>query len=222
MHRGLVLIWLSALFLAACGTPAVQTEATITGEVIGKTATGAEALFQDDFSDPNSGWSLSEETQYLTRYEDGELRLFADNDASPYGYRVTYVEQSFADVSVEVDVRRVSGDDAAHVYLVCRRVDGDNYVFGDVNSEGDARVGALVQGEQQIAADVEGVNGLQEGPNHVRLDCVGNQAALYVNGTLVASAQVDGPAMGGVGLSAGGAGQGQNDFRFDNFAVYAP
>jgi hypothetical protein len=51
---------------------------------------------------------------------------------------------------------------------------------------------------------------------------MGNQAALYVNGTLVASAQADGPAMGGVGLSAGGAGQGQNDFRFDNFAVYAP
>lgn len=222
MNRGLVALWLIALLSSACGSPGAEIMAEIDGEVTSKGTSAKVALFADDFSLPDSGWNVQESDNYVTAYADGEMRVFANNDASAYGFQVAYLEQSFGDARIEVDARRVSGSDAASIYLICRRVDGDHYIFGDIDFEGDARIGAFLQDEQQIFADIEGVFVLHEGSNQLRLDCIGNQVAFYANGRLIANVQVDGPAMGGVGFSAGGAGEGQNDFRFDNFAVYAP
>lgn len=207
------------LVMLSCGLlgtpqPPVENEA----------APGAEGiLFQDDFSNPASGiWNVNQSDSIVREYVDGEFRAFVNNDEFPYSYPPALTQQSFGDVRLEIDVRRVSGTADASAYLLCRRAAERQYIFGDVDFEGEARIGLVTGDLQEILADEEGIAGLQEGVNHLRLDCMGNAISLYANGNLVASMEVDGPAQGAVGFASGGAGAGQTDFRFDNFIVYKP
>lgn len=209
----LMLVMLSCGLLGA-PQPPVENEA----------APGAEGiLFQDDFSNPASGiWNVNQSDSIVREYVDGEFRAFVNNDEFPYSYPPALTQQSFGDVRIEVDVRRVSGTADASAYLLCRRAAERQYIFGDVDFEGEARIGLVTGDLQEILADEEGIAGLQEGVNHLRLDCTGNAISLYANGNLVASMEVDGPEQGAVGFASGGAGAGQTDFRFDNFVVYKP
>jgi hypothetical protein len=145
-----------------------------------------------------------------------------NNNESSYVYPPTWTQQSFGDVRIEVDVRRVSGPDSASAYLLCRRAAERQYIFGDVDFEGEARIGLVTPELQEILADEEGIAGLQEGVNHLRLDCVGNTMSLYANGNLIASVEVNGPQNGAIGFAAGGVGEGQTDFRFDNLVISKP
>jgi len=182
-----------------------------------------EVLFQDDFSNPASGVWFMDQTETIIRgHTDGEFRIFVNNDESSYVYPPTWTQQSFGDVRIEVDVRRVSGPEDASAYLLCRRAAERQYIFGDVDFEGEARIGVVTPELQEILADEEGIAGLHEGVNRLRLDCVGNTMSLYANGNLIASADVNGPQNGAIGFAAGGVGEGQTDFRFDNLAVLKP
>jgi hypothetical protein len=212
---------LAAILLAACG-PQGQTTGEPTEEQSSSAAEAMQMLIEDDFSDPASGWKVLEEDNYAIQYQDGQLRIFTDNDNSPYVFRVAFREADYADVRIEVDVRQASGNPGASQGLVCRYQDGDNYVFADVDFDGNLRIGRFLADEQEILRDIEDFTGLQEGVNRLRLDCTSSMIEFYVNGEHVASAEVDEPASGGVGFYSGGSGQGQNEFFFDNFIVYQP
>jgi len=179
-------------------------------------------LFQDDFSNPASGWSTQQSEGMTLEYTDGGFRIFVDNQLLPNEYPSAFIERTFGDVRVEADVRRIAGSDSAKAALICRRADPSHYVLGDIDANGIARLGTFADDLFDILGYEEGTAGLQEGSNHLRLDCIGNMASLYVNGNLVVSAEVDGPPQGSVGFAAGRSGEGQTDFRFNNFAVYAP
>jgi hypothetical protein len=185
-------------------------------------AGNGEVLFQDDFSDPNSGWKVDANETTTREYVDRQFRIFVNNDEFSYVYPSTYVEQSFGDVRMELDVQRISGDDSSSVYLICRRADQDNFIAVDVDFEGEARIAQIVQDEQEVIVEQEGIAGLQDGVNQLRLDCIGNTVTFFLNGQQILSAEAGGPAEGGVGFAAGGAGSGQSDFRFDNLFVYRP
>jgi hypothetical protein len=179
-------------------------------------------LFQDDFSNPASGWTTQQSEGMTLEYADGGFRIFVDNQKLPNEYPAAVIEQTFGNVRIEADVRRVTGTDSAKAALICRRADPNHYVLGDIDASGIARLGTFADDLFDILGYEEGTAGLQEGSNHLRLDCIGNQASLYVNGKLVVSAEVDGPSAGVVGFAAGRSKEGQTDFRFKSFAVYAP
>jgi hypothetical protein len=213
----------SVLVLLACNLLQMPQQPVETAAVSGPEGPAGEALFQDDFSNPASGVWFTDQTEAIVReHMDGEFRIFVDNDESSYVYPSTWTQQDFGDVRIEVDVRRVSGPEGASAYLLCRRADQRQYIFGDVDFEGKARIGLVSDDMQEILADEEGIAGLREGVNRLRMDCIGNIISLYANGNLVASAEVNGPSEGAVGFAAGGIGSGQTDFRFDNFVVYKP
>lgn len=179
-------------------------------------------LFQDDFSNPASGWNTQQSEGMTLEYADDGFRIFVDNQILPNEYPASFIERTFGDVRVEADVRRVTGSDSAKAALICRRADPNHYVLGDIDANGIARLGTFTDDLFDILGYEEGAAGLQEGSNHLRLDCIGNKASLYVNGNLVVSAEVNGPSQGSVGFAAGRSGEGQTDFHFSNFAVYAP
>jgi hypothetical protein len=179
-------------------------------------------LFQDDFSNPASGWTTQQSEGITLEYAESGFRIFVDNQVLPNAYPSAMIERTFGDVRIEADVRRISGSDSAKAALICRRADPNHYVLGDIDANGIARLGTFADDLFDILGYEEGTAGLQEGSNHLRLDCIGSTAALYVNGTLVVSAEVDGPSQGSVGFAAGRSGEGQSDFRFDHFIVYKP
>jgi hypothetical protein len=183
---------------------------------------GGTVLFADDFSDTSGGWFLRDNEGLKLEYASGEFRVFVDNDQSSYVYPSSYIEADWADARFSVDARRVSGDDSASIYLACRRVDSENFIAADIDFDGDARIATIIADEQTIVAEVEGVGALTGGSNHLELECAGDLIRFTVNGDLVLSAMVGGPAAGGIAIAAGGAGRGQSDFYFDNVLVVAP
>ena len=224
-----ILITLTAVsLLSACSSTKVSTEANpgLTQSLnsgtpaSANTTSSSNVLFQDDFSDPSSGWYLKSTKKIVLEYLDGEFRVYVDNESDPYSYQTTFIELNHDNVRNEVDVRRVSGSDSASAYLICRQVDEDNFVYGEVDFQGEASIGTFINNSEEVLADEEGVPGLQEGSNRLRMDCIGKTISLYVNGTQVASADVNRLSGSMIGFAAGGSGDGETDFRFDNFVVY--
>ena len=204
---------LLSLALTACGgaTPA---------------ATEPSGSLQDDFSSTACRFGdLQAGSTQGYQCIDGEFRAWIDNDQVSYDFISAPAGELYGDVSIEVNVRFVSGDDAG-AYLLCRggQLTGDFYAFR-VGVDGMIEITDFQDGEEQVAR----LNTLPEGAllpgvNRLRADCLGSDLALYVNGNLVLERKIEGNAYGpgAIGLGAGGGSQGFSEVRFDNLVVSAP
>jgi hypothetical protein len=183
-------------------------------------------LFQDDFSNVNSGWDRTQDASYSTDYESGSYRI----DVIPENYSAfANPYQAFQnDVSVEVDATKTDGPDDNAFGVICRYQDVDNFYFFYISSDGYVGIGIDNAGTKTIISSSDG--NLTSDPNinqgaatnHLRADCIGNVLTLYVNGVPVATA-TDGTFTGGdVGLIARTFSVGGADILFDNLFVYKP
>ncbi|MDT8899023.1 hypothetical protein QYE77_12180 [Thermanaerothrix sp. 4228-RoL] len=209
---GLVVLGLPAL---ACGLPG-QVAPTATRQV--------EILFQDDFSDPDSGWDRRQDSDGVTDYTgDGAYRIRVDTPnlevwANP--------GRNFKDVQIEVDATKVAGPDDNDFGVLCRYVDTQNFYFFLISSDGYFGIGKKVNGETQVigAENLESHTAIRQGTttNHIRADCVGNTLSLHVNGTLLRTVNDEALKEGDVGLIAGAYAEPGVEIFFDNFMVYKP
>lgn len=131
---------------------------------------------------------------------------------------------------VEVDVTaigRSGGDLYAGIY--CRnQSDGSGYSFtvGGDGTYGVATIGAF---QQDTGTSIGTIQKKWEWPAgwpetyHIRMDCIGNQLSLYVNGYLVETA-TDAviPSGGEVGFFGGRKTGTTMEYLFDNLVVYQP
>jgi hypothetical protein len=210
-----LLIWtaLATFVLAACASGA-------TGP-----STSAATGLQDDFS--SSSCRFGNLQAGSTRgYEcvDGEFRAWIDNDQASYEYVTSPLGGSYGDVRIDVDTRIVSAEPYGGAVILCRGSDvtGDYYRF--TLSPLNADITDVVEGEDQISRFKDLPAGLLKPDdwNHVRVDCLGNHLAMYLNGTLVLDRDLDEFAEGDVALGAGGSGSGFTDIHFDNLGVQKP
>jgi len=183
-------------------------------------------LFQDDFSNPNSGWDSYENTNGSTGYENGAYRInvLAANwliwDPFPRIFQ--------NDVRIEVDATKVDGPDDNSMGAICRFQDNDNYYYLAISSDGYAAIYKMLQGNLAVISSEDGnwqkANGIWPGPltNHIRAECIGNTLAVYANDAQVATATDDAFTGGQVCLAAGTFDTGGVDIQFDNFYVYRP
>jgi hypothetical protein len=180
-------------------------------------------LFQDDFSDPNSGWDRVNEEQGITDYADGAYRILvnvADTDvwANP--------GLSFSDVSVSVDATKTGGDDDNDFGVVCRYQDNQNFYFFLISSDGYYGIGKMINGEQSYigieAMPPSEVIKTGNTTNSLRSTCIGSKLTLYVNDQLVDEQEDSTLTSGDVGLMAGTFSNPGTDILFDNFVVRQP
>ncbi len=182
-------------------------------------------LFEDDFSDPNSGWLTSNNGGDKMGYLDGTFQISLTSTMTDL---VTQAGQSLpADVIIEVEATNTGSTDNNDFGIICRVQDLDNFYFFEVASDGYAVIGrfldnkmAYLSGESMMSVD-----GIYAGstPNHIRAECIGNMLRLYANGNLVAETTDSTFTTGGdVGLIAGSFDVGGIDIRFDNFVVIKP
>lgn len=183
-------------------------------------------LFQDDFSNPASGFDHFASPGGIMDYDSGVYRIVV-NDA-PYHYWST-LERQFTDTRVEVDVAKLEGPDSNLAGLICRfqNVEGrQRFYFFAISSDGyyaigyTSEEGSVLLGQDQMASSPvinTGVN-----INHLRADCAGNMLTFYVNGFPVAQAADSTLRNGQVGLMAGSIEQGGVDVIFDQFIVIQP
>jgi len=212
-HRISILAAFAALALTACGG-AGAPQAPADG-----------ATLQDDFSSSTCLFgSLEAGSTQGYGCVDGEFRAWIDNDQASYDFITSSTPDSYGDVRIEVDALIVTAVPYGGAVVVCRgrQTSGNFYAF-TLSPDGSVGISDYLDGGEQIAR----LDALPEGTmgtdwNHLRVDCVGNHLAFYVNGTLALERDIDERAQGEIGMGAGGASEGFTEVRFDNLVVSAP
>jgi hypothetical protein len=179
-------------------------------------------LFQDDFSQPGSGWDHVVADGGMMDYDNGVYRFLIDTPHFNYWSTPAGI---YSDSRVEVDVARLEGPDSNRAGIICR-LSGEQFYFFVISSDGYYAVGrtngleSVLLGQEQMQSS----NNINTGMalNHLRADCIGDQLTVYINGFPVAKVTDGTLASGEVGLLAGTFDEGGVDIIFDQFILMQP
>jgi hypothetical protein len=180
-------------------------------------------LFQDDFSNPKSGWDRDNSDDGSQDYYDGGYRIYLK---VPNLRGWANPGKRFGDVRVEVFATKIGGPDDNAFGVLCRYQDAGNYYYFVASSDGYAGIGLRLNGKSQLLSGdkLKSYSFINKGNaiNQIRADCVGNTFTLYVNGQQASSVRDTAFLEGDVGLWSTTYDVGGVDIFFDNFVVYKP
>jgi hypothetical protein len=180
-------------------------------------------LFQDDFSNPNSGWDSLHNEDGVTDYQNGQYRIFVNTTNTDVWANPGL---NFTNTIIEVDATKVGGDDNNDLGVICRYKDDENFYFFVISSDGYYGIGKLKDG-QQVLIGMESMpptDVVKQGAatNHIQAVCDGSTLRLVVNGDLLAETTDPDLTSGDAGLLAGSFEDPGTDILFDNFVVREP
>ncbi len=179
-----------------------------------------DLLYQDDFSDPRSGWDTWDKDESAINYQDGGLRMLvkvANRDvwSRPQG--------RYDNVRVAVTVKRLSGPKDNDFGIICRYQDPQNFYAFLASSDGYVSIVKVLEGEYTLLGsktmEFRQAIRTDDSVNHIGAECSGSRLVLYANGELLLSAKDDEFSEGGVGLIAGAMDKPNVELLFDNFIV---
>ncbi len=162
-----------------------------------------QILFEDDFSDPSTGWDIYEDEYGRSDYEDGGYVVEAYKEGEYYwgsAYR------NFENIRVDVDVRMLETNQSLNdAYGVDCRIqeNGDGYGFR-ISSDGYIAILIFQDQEGSALVDWELSNAIRTdgSTNHLTAICEGNQLTFLVNDIQVAQTTDDTFTEGDITLSA--------------------
>ena len=209
---------LLSLFLASLACRVTPDGSQVSEE----TEQPGRIIFQDDFSNPSSGWNRAATQSGVSDYDDGVFRIFVDEVFSDI-WSVPALNQG--DVRIEVDAIKVGGERNNRFGIICRANGEDFYTFM-ISSDGYYGIGK-VQGFKHTLIGIRAMQpseAIHQGTalNHIHAGCIGETLTLYINGQLVEQVQDGAFASGNVGLIAGTYDAPGTDILFDNFLVREP
>jgi len=177
-------------------------------------------LYEDDFSNPDSGWVRRSGDQAEMDYEDGEYRVLAKMSGALWVW--CSEAGQFGDFALGVDARLVSGTEQAGYGLVFRRQksDSDSFYSFMVSPGGYYLVQVRLNGLwTTLQAKTESAF-IEQGnsKNHLEVICKGSQIALAVNGHSLATITDNSLTSGDVGIIVATPDP-NADIRFDNISV---
>ncbi|UCD99766.1 MAG: hypothetical protein JSV42_03290 [Chloroflexota bacterium] len=181
-------------------------------------------IYQDDFSNPSSGWvNLVDERYGTLDYFDGYYRVDVQGD---HQMLWTGPGMNFNDVRMETDTIKVIGSPDDIFGLICRGIDQNNFYFFIISSDGYYGIGKMINGVQSII-DNPGMlpsETIAQGKakNHLRADCIADRLEFYVNGQYLFGVTDSDLSSGDVGVIAGNLDSDQTVVLFDNFSVLNP
>ena len=171
---------------------------------------------QDNFSNPKSGWEVSDDAIARLRYLNGEYQVLVKQADYTVGATRDFGENNY---SVEVDGRAVSHLNGAYG-LIFSRTGGGYYLYWvDDGAFGLWRLDRA-QGAWTTLIDWTPSAAIRPGNqvNRLRVVRQGSAIMLYANGDVVGKAD-DGTYISGEAGMAAGAGAADFDSRFDNFQI---
>ncbi|MDO9028186.1 MAG: hypothetical protein Q7U68_04925, partial [Candidatus Roizmanbacteria bacterium] len=178
--------------------------------------------FQDDFSNPGSGWDTYQDSDGSADYSNGSFRI----KVTSASYLLwTNPNQSLQnDISIHVEATKAGGPDDNEFGVICRYQDSDNFYYLFITSDGYAGISMfknneeiLLTGDSLIPSDA-----INQGAatNSIRADCAGSTLTLYANNQQIASVTDSSFSGGDVGLIAAANETSGVDILFDNFIVF--
>lgn len=200
--------------LAACSIPQAVVDRAPSGEI----------LYQDDFSDPGSGWDRITVENGITNYADGAYQIEVNE---PYVDLWANPGLKFEDLHIQVDAIKAGGPDDNVFGVICRSdTRGDNYYFFVVSSDGYYGVGKVIDQKQQLISTTNMLpsSAVKQGEdtNILQASCIGDQLTFSVNGLELVQVQDSELKAGDIGLTAGSFDKPNVDVRFDNLVVTKP
>ena len=206
------------LLLATLACSAVQP-----GQAVPPSPQPGAILFQDDFSDPASGWNRVSAPNGMTDYADGMYRIWVNEANLDVWARPGL---NLDDVRIDVDTIKVAGERDNRFGIICRLDSADNFYVFLITSDGYFGIAKSTTGQIQLlnAKRLQPSQAIQTGSalNHIRADCVGSTLALYINNQKIVEVQDTQFEAGDVGLLVGSFETPGIDIRFDNFVVREP
>jgi hypothetical protein len=219
---------MSAKKIVAWGTILLLIPAFITGCGIGDLLVEATPpdfspiLYQDDFSDPDSGWERSVQGGRKDYYQ-GTYHI---NVLGANLFSWSVAQQSMGDVVLSVETAFTGPAEMAEMGIICRMQNSSDFYFFTIRSDGAYGIFRMYQGSDHFI----GMEGYQFSDvintglatNTLEARCVGDQLSLFVNGVLLATTQDSSYQLGDVGVIVGTFEQADANVFFDNFVVSRP
>ncbi|MEP7357239.1 MAG: hypothetical protein ABI847_08365, partial [Anaerolineales bacterium] len=187
-------------------------------------------LFQDDFSNPNSGWDRHTGADLTTDYDAGQyLVAITDPGVDVWGQPGL----DLTDLAFTADTQYAAGPANNEYGLMCRYQrggDGKNsFYFFLVSSDGYFALGKVIKDVRTILSPTEGsfqpTSALLPAPdavNQLQAVCQGDHFSMSVNGTPVGDFTDNDLTQGDIGLVAGTFDEGGVKIHFDNVLVRKP
>lgn len=186
------------------------------------------AGFFDDFSNPQSGWYVSEDENVIWRYLGGEYQIYLKQKDWWTFSTPDLVLPS--DYRVEVEARKVSSGVCSYGLIFGTRYTDDSWETYEVLIWPTDRQflvdKRMIDGSWIVLKDwtySSAING-DYGTNRIRVDRIGTSIKVYINGTMVASITDNSFISPGrdVGVIVYSYEDAPVDVRFDNFRASQP
>ena len=182
-----------------------------------------QVRYQDDFSDPSSGWNRVSTDTGETEYDDGVYRIYVNEPNTDIW---SHPGKSYDDAVIEVDAFKVGGERDNRFGLICRAKGTDSFYTFIISSDGYYGIGKVKQEKYELI-DTDALLPSEviikgSAINRIRAECVGERLTLYVNGIKIAEYFDSEFTSGDVGLIAGTYNEPGTDIRFDDFLVIQP
>ncbi|HBG59583.1 MAG TPA: hypothetical protein DDW97_02275 [Anaerolineaceae bacterium] len=212
-HISLILPLALLILLSACSN-GIEDAA----EIALPTQAWDVVLFQDDFSNPKSGWDRTNQGGNSTDYADGKYRITLatpqqDIWANPYQY-------FDKDIIVEVDAWQNPRTVQAAYGIICGYSDVNNFYALTIGGVGYVEIFRYQQGKRLTLASAENQARIDPEYNHLKAECASSALQLWVNGSLVAEVEALEVPYGDVGLIGSSFDEVPVEILFDNFVVW--
>ena len=221
--------WALNLELGTAAASPGPTGASGSSGASGATGSAGAVIFQDDFSNPASGWDVFDEPRTHGLYRDGAYVLGVDGGFLVTGDFNTSTQElsTLGDVRVETTAHLTSGDSGLYG-VVCRAATPTSYYYFLVQTDGSFYIGEA-QGKQAHNFDTGRSPAIARGaePNTIAAECVdgpeGVTLRMFVNGIAV-NTVIDTEAPIRIGATGFRAESQDTDMEvaFDDFVVSAP
>ncbi len=179
-------------------------------------------MYEDDFSNPDSGFTRADIPDFKASYKDGEYHILVKKpNWSVWQYN--FLKGPFTDFVLEADAKLVSGPYQTTYGVAFRMKDNDNFYRFLISADGNYLMGARLDGTWTELQRWTRSEYVEKGnsTNHLKMVCKGSQIEVYVNGhylTAVTDSSFDSGYIGVI-LDASA---GNTQVAFDNIKVYSP
>jgi hypothetical protein len=192
------------------------------GDASGPSGSG-DTMFEDDFSDPGTGWEVGDYDTGSVGYRDGSYFV------TSLGYGDTMwgvASTSFRDIDITVDATQITaGPEDNNDYGIACRVqnDGSGYYLLISGDGGFAILKGYEEGYETLV-DWTATDAVRQGNanNSIRAVCDGSTITLYANGKRLATADDTTFSNGDIALTATSYEDVLTEIHFDNIVVTKP
>jgi len=180
-------------------------------------------LFQDDFSDPVSGWEVGDYETGSVGYKNGVYFVTSlGNGDTMWGA----ANRAFDNLIIEVDATQVSApaNNNNDYGVMCRlQPNGDGYYLL-ISGDGYYAIAKAIDGDFEWLVNWTESDVIRQGnaTNHIRAVCDGSTLLLFVNGQRLATAEDGTFARGDIALTATSYEDEPSEIHFDRLVVRKP